>query len=323
MAFEASQSPIQGDAMPPSYSAVADEHSGIDILETISSTMSRELKSPLGESSPDEVRRLHNFLLYTLAVDYMAEIAVSLSAEDQLHFLQVADCLGSLSQSTKVVNPTEQDRQVLGPFFWTHLHKPARALGISSDIVILAIWRFRQYRDVTGRYRGSVGMIRHNSGLRHLAIKLFTDKNFMVGQVARNLKEAETLIHALNDVQEEFFESLDFGAAVELQPKQGLDEWCHAHFESYTLTKEGRYYQAQQEQGTKRKPVLQMVKSCLQSLKQLASLERFNELLGRPRITPAPKVTPAGEGDGFSAASCFNPDFWVGGKEGEYFAPIV
>ncbi|KAJ9668153.1 hypothetical protein H2201_001582 [Coniosporium apollinis] len=120
----------------------------------------------------------------------------------------------------------------------------------------------------------------------------------------------------------DYFESLGFKTFVELRPGEGLDGWCNANFESYTLNKEGQEYQQQQEKGMKRaqqeqepsikhESLLQKAKTYLEGLKQRAAHERLNQSMGRSRITPAPPAPQfVDTDDRLSPGSVANPDFW-------------
>ncbi|KAJ9637182.1 hypothetical protein H2199_007468 [Coniosporium tulheliwenetii] len=136
------------------------------------------------------------------------------------------------------------------------------------------------------------------------------------------LWDSEVLIRALNKWQGDYFESLGFKTFVELRPGEGLDGWCNANFESYTLNKEGQEYQQQQQKGMKRaqqeqepsikhESLLQKAKTYLEGLKQRAAHERLNQSMGRSRITPAPPAPQfVDTDDRLSPGSVANPDFW-------------
>lgn len=321
---KSSTSRIQTDERPPSYDATTDEDSGKEILKTIKTTLSTQARSPLGEPSPIEVQRLRNFLLYTLLVDYQVGLQrkVTLSQADANHFLQLRDSMEFYVQAADEVCPTEQERQALGPYFWSHLHNPCRTLRVPSDAVLVALDRWATYRDADGRYKSCLGPVRHSEGLRHLAIKLFIDKNVMIRRISSTLDEAEILVRALNARQGDYFESLNFETVVELRPGEGLNGWCHAHFESYTLNKKGTEYHQQQQKGTKRaqqeqapgikhESLLQRAKASLIAMKQRVTHERLNQLMERPRITPAPPAPQhITKDDRVTAGSVVNPDFW-------------
>lgn len=296
-----------------------------NILEVITAVLDGELKSD-GAPTDYEVKRVRNFLAYCLAIDYNVDIGAKLSAADRTHFLRLSTQMCDLELAQRVAPTTAEERHILGPYFWTYIHSPAKALGLPSDLVVLYIHSFKRFTSGSAQYKGSIRGILHDGGLGKLAFKLYVDREVVIPAVVTATEEGKhrkALLTHLNDFQAIYFASISGFKASTLM-RDG--RWCHAHFEDYVLNSTGEQYRAERMHGTagqplarleSRKPVWERVDKVLDRFKKRAGVRRaFSWEKTREACTKGPQdknmVDPVGlsADDKLVPKSIFNTDLW-------------
>jgi hypothetical protein len=120
-------STYQESTSPPAYEKLLDSEAASHIfLNRIQNTVNAEYHDVNNDST--ETKRLRNFLLYCLAVDYRAPISLTISESDREHFREMSATIWDLQglDSENLVHLNGKDRQALAPYFWKYLHAPCR-----------------------------------------------------------------------------------------------------------------------------------------------------------------------------------------------------
>ncbi|KAF2772142.1 hypothetical protein EJ03DRAFT_348951 [Teratosphaeria nubilosa] len=157
---------------PPPYRTHAS--APIDLLNGVQATVRRDRVRDGANISviQTEADRLHNFILFVLAVDYQRHITgytAPLSAEDNQHFGTLSYQLQNLAQSNR----------------HTPLNRSGRYQGVAFGLV-------RSQRD----------------GVERLAEKLLMDENVVIPRLLPNRKVRWDLIDGLREVKEMYFERI-------------------------------------------------------------------------------------------------------------------
>lgn len=264
-----------------------------------------------------EKERMHNFLLYCLAVDYQSTGDFALSAEDAQHYLHMHNLLRDLQRSHSQTTLYEEERRTLAPYFWKYLHEPCKNLSIPVESAGLAVTRFGKYRSIYNQYKGCAHGLLHTLGLRHLAQKILMDKNVLVLRLATSVYQRKDLIGSVNALSRVYFNSIEGVDSVVL-PNVSDDDtfWDTNHSITYNLNKRGQKYQSTRAQAidfTKRCSILgpdYLLNKALACLPRLRArrggvpFDTYNPWRVRARV-PADTTIPG---------SIYSEPFWAWNK---------
>lgn len=129
-----------------------------------------------------ETKRLRNFLLYCLAVDYRVPIKLPLDLSDREHYLEMAFLLEDLD-SVRKAHLKAHERATLAPYFWKYSQAPCIRLGIPVDCAIAMVCRFYKHQNILGRYKGCAHGVLAYFGTERLAAKISMDRSILVSRL--------------------------------------------------------------------------------------------------------------------------------------------
>lgn len=116
-------------APPPYEPPVPPETAMQTLIDRVQNTVNREYGNQ--DEDPDETKRLREFILYCLAVDYRVRCSVQLSASDREHYLQVCEVIWATErmERPKIVTAKCGASESFGPYLWKYLHASCMRLG--------------------------------------------------------------------------------------------------------------------------------------------------------------------------------------------------
>lgn len=168
---------------PPAYEQLELSESASQIfMDRIQATIEAEYTNPNEE--PAETKRLRNFLLYCLAIDYRMSCPLVLSASDREHFLSMHKVLDELSEVRRHMHFTAGERRGLAPYLWKYLHAPCASLRIPVECAVIILARYTKFLNPYDRYKGCVHGVLNTYGPRRLANKLSMDRSVLVPLLA-------------------------------------------------------------------------------------------------------------------------------------------
>lgn len=235
----------QKNTAPPAYEQLPNSEAASNILlDRIQYTVRTEYNNANNDST--ETKRLRNFLLYCLAVDYRAPIPLAISESDREHFREMSATIWDL-QNVDSFHLTMEDRRALAPYFWKYLHAPCTSLGIPVEAAVQIVVRYSKFLTLTGLYKGCVHGLLHNYPACRLARKLLLDRSVLIPHLVRPGATRSKLLDSLNEVAGFYFVSIkgDRSRIVEdSEPAVGFKEHVVT---SYIMTKRGFRYAANEE----------------------------------------------------------------------------
>ena len=159
---------------PPSYSEVT-----YDFTATMNALRAESVMPDA--PSLDKIERLRNFLIYCLAKDYKLDPIPPLSPDDTTHYLRMGGYFLDAMMPPDWYLHAGEEHYKLFAFMDAFLYKPARALDLPVDRVLVMLMRFRRtfgYRKFEkGHWYGLGGY------LDGLALKLFVDRSIMINAI--------------------------------------------------------------------------------------------------------------------------------------------
>lgn len=230
---------------PPAYEQLPNSEAASQIfLDQIQDTVKAEYNDVNNDST--ETKRLRNFLLYCLAVDYRAPISLTISESDREHFREMSATIWDFQgvDCEHLVHLAADDRRALAPYFWKYLHAPCTSLGIPVESAVQIVLRYSKYLTVAGLYKGFVHGLLHNYEPSHLVRKLLLDRSVLIPHLVRPGVTRSTLMDSLTEVASSYFTSIkgERSSIVEVSdPMLGFREHVSTH---YTMTERGRIYVA-------------------------------------------------------------------------------
>lgn len=234
--------PASNDAAPPAYEQLepSNERSQA-FLRRIQAAVNIAYGN--ANDNPPEIKRMHNFLLYCLAVDYRCPCALSLSASDREHFLGMKKVLVSMPNIHKSMHLSAEERRPLAAYFWKHLHAPCTSLGIPVESAVLIVVRYVKYLNANGRYKGCAHGLLHSLGPEALASKLLMDRNVLIPHLATSEHMRQEFTKRIFETARPYFTSVD-GFASAIIPVESVASAAFAEEAAcqYTLTPRGRFY---------------------------------------------------------------------------------
>lgn len=191
---------------PPAYEQLLNSEAASNILlDRIQYTVGTEYTNANNDST--ETKRLRNFLLYCLAVDYRAPIPLAISESDREHFREMSALIWDL-QNVDSLHLTTEDRRALAPYFWKHLHAPCTSLGIPVEAAVQIVVRYSKFLTLTGQYKGCVHGLLHNYPACRLARKLLLDRSVLIPHLVGPGATRSKLLDSLNEVAGFYFVSI-------------------------------------------------------------------------------------------------------------------
>ena len=238
----------QKNIAPPAYEQLPNSEATSHIfLDRIQNTVTAEYNNVDNDST--ETKRLRNFLLYCLAVDYRAPISLTISESDREHFREMSATLWDLQNidSDQLVHLDTVDRQAFAPYFWKYLHGPCTGLGIPVESAVHIVLRYSKFLTLSGLYKGCVHGLMHNYEPSHLARKLLLDRSVLIPHLVRPGATRSKLVDSLHEVASFYFTSIkgERSSIVEgTDPTVGFQEDV---LMDYTMTERGRCYAANRD----------------------------------------------------------------------------
>ena len=236
----------QKSTSPPAYEQLTDSEAPSNVcdifLDRIKDTVNAEYNDANNDSS--ETKRLRNFLLYCLAVDYRAPISLTISESDREHFRELSATIWDLQgiDSEHLVHLNGQDRRALAPYFWKYLHAPCTSLGIPVESAVQIVLRYSKFLTSTGLYKGCVHGLLHNYEPGYLARKLLLDRSVLIPHLVGPGATRSKLLDSLTEVAGFYFASIKgerSSIAEGSDPLIGFKEHVSTN---YTMTERGRHY---------------------------------------------------------------------------------
>ena len=239
----------QKSIAPSAYEKLPNSEAASDIfLDRIQDTVNAEYIDVNNDST--ETKRLRNFLLYCLAVDYRAPISLTVSASDREHFREMSATIWDLQgiDSDHLVHLNGQDRRALAPYFWKYLHAPCTSLGIPVESAVQIVLRYSKFLKSTGLYKGCVHGLLHNYESQFLVKKkLLLDRSVLIPHLVGPGAMRSKLTDSLTEVACFYFTSIkgERSSIVEgSDPTVGFKEDV---LTSWTLNERGRHYAVNRE----------------------------------------------------------------------------
>lgn len=291
---------------PPAYEQLSNSEVASHIfLDRIQDTINAEYNDVNNDST--ETKRLRNFLLYCLAVDYRAPILLALSESDREHFREMSATLWDLKglDCERLVHLEGKDRRALAPYFWKYLHSPCTSLGIPVESATQIVLRYSKFITATGLYKGCVHGLLHNYEPCHLVRKLLLDRSVLIPHLVRPGATRSMLMDSLAEVAGSYFTSIkgERSSIVEVSdPMVGFREHVSTY---YTMTERGRMYAANRDKarhaaqgwvgpilGAVRERLVGLAKKC-QDIFPKSSKEAFYDGTSMcPSLAPGPRPWP-------------------------------
>lgn len=235
----------QESAAPPAYEQLPNSEAASNILlDRIQYTVHTEYND--GNNDSTETKRLRNFLLYCLAVDYRAPVPLAVSESDREHFREMSATIWDL-QNVNFFHLNTEDRRTLAPYFWKYLHAPCTSLGIPVEAAVQIVVRYSKFLTLTGLYKGCVHGLLHNHSSCRLARKLLLDRSVLIPHLVGPGATRSKLMDSLNEVAGFYFVSIKVERSrivEDSEPPVGFKEHVVT---SYIMTKRGFRYAANGE----------------------------------------------------------------------------
>jgi hypothetical protein len=237
----------QKSTPPPAYGTLPTSEAATNIfLDRIQATVEAEHTIPRKELA--ETKRMRNFLLYCLAIDYRFPCALAMSASDREHFLAMSRVLATLTAIRESVHIKADARRKLAPYLWRYLHAPCASLGIPVESAVIVIARYSKFCNVVGLYKGCVHGTLYTYGPNRLATKLSVDRSILVPHLVTSEQMRLELTERIHETARPSFTSIDGRSSAIFHA--GPDS--NAPFDeeagiSYELTARGKFYEANRE----------------------------------------------------------------------------
>jgi hypothetical protein len=267
-------------ASPPAYKQLSSDAAMQIFFGRIQAAVNAKYGNPTQESN--ETKRLRNFMLYCLAIDYRWPCPLSLSASDRVHFMAMWDILLPTPRIHLRMHLGADERRALAPYFWKYLYEPCAELGIPVESAVATVYRHSKYLNAAGRYKGCVHGLLHSRGFKVLASKLFMDRSVLVPRLVTSHQMRGELLDNITQTARLYFLSISgYDSAIfrlESDPTTAFTEEAGCQYE---LTPRGEHYQNNRDQ------TLNMVQPTVRPL-----LEKARECISRltDRHTVFPKV---------------------------------
>jgi hypothetical protein len=257
-------------AAPPAYEQLGPSDAANQIFfGRIQAAVNAECGYRNGESI--ETKRLRNFLLYCLAVDYRWPCPLNLSASDRGHFLAMWNVLAPKPRIHQTMHLRADERRALAPYFWKYLHKPCDKLGIPVESAIVIVARHARYLNDAGRYKGCVHGVLRDRGPGVLASKLLMDRSELVPCLVTSRQMQLELLENITQTTRPYisyisgYNSAIFRAGSD--PKTAFTEGDSG----YELTPRGKHYQENRNQTLNMvqrtvRPLLEKARACISSV---------------------------------------------------------
>ena len=238
----------QKNTAPPAYQQLPNSEAASQILlDRIRDTVLIEYDDANNDSF--ETKRLRNFLLYCLAVDYRAPIPLVISESDREHFREMSYTIWDL-QDVDFFHLNGEDAKVMAPYFWKYLHAPCTSLGIPVESAVQIVTRYSKYLTLTGLYKGCVHGLLHNYEPFYLARKLLLDRSILIPHLVRPGATRSKLMDSLTEVVGFYFVSIEGERSRivdDSDPTMGFKEDV---LTSLTLTNRGHRYAENRERAS-------------------------------------------------------------------------
>lgn len=193
---------------PPPYSQLNSSSSDA-FLTRMTDHLSQDQSSSATAAQDTEVARVRNFMIFMISIDYQCNTNAQLSATDREHFTTMHNQLRDLQKAHSCVTPTPSHRQILGSYFWRHLHDPCKALHLPVECVLNAMSNLTKFTDYKGWYKGSCFAILQSSGVAGLAEKLYMDRSIVIPRLVYDQTLRKDYLRCLDQVREFYFLSID------------------------------------------------------------------------------------------------------------------
>lgn len=232
---------------PPTYEQLVgpSEAAAQVFLDRIQDAVDAEYSSTTQDST--ETKRLRNFLLYCLAVDYRYPCSLSIQAPDREHFLELSGVLQSMRTRHAFVQHMSQDDRIgLAPYLWKYLHEPCNDLAIPVESAVGIITRYAKYLNFYGRHKGCIHGVLHGCGIGMLAQKMSIDRSVLIPRLATSEETRRELTEKVVEIARPYFTSIG-GMTSETTISEDPGRFTEQVRYHYTLTPRGKLYDENQK----------------------------------------------------------------------------
>lgn len=230
-----------GYEQPPSYEQMMGQAAVQVFLDRIQNTVDAECNGTSQDSI--ETKRLRNFLLYCLAVDYRFSCSLSIPAEDREHFLELSKILQDMRTRHGYGPHMEAgDRMAFAPYLWKYLHEPCTSLAIPVESAVGIVVRYAKFLNFYGRYKGCIHGVLHNCGIGMLAQKMSTDRSILIPRLVTSEQTRRELTEKVTEIARPYFTSIG-GATSEISVTSRPGRFEEEMRFHYTLTTRGKMYE--------------------------------------------------------------------------------
>lgn len=286
----------QNSTAPPAYEQLPSSEAASNIfMDRIQDTVNAEYNNANNDST--KTKRLRNFLLYCLAVDYRAPIALTISESDREHFREMSATIWDLQvvDSHALLHLEKEDRKALAPYFWKYLHAPCTSLGIPVESAVQVVLRYSKFLTLTGQYKGCVHGLLHNREPYFLVGKLLLDRIVLIPHLVRPGETRSKLLNSLTEVAGFYFVSIKGERTWIVEPSDPTVGFKEHALTNWTLTERGISYAANRDKTAHAAkgwvgPILGAVRQRLVGLGRLAM--------------KAQDIFPKSSKEGFCDGSC-------------------
>ena len=197
----------QKSTAPPAYEQLPNSEAASHIfLDRIQDTVNAEYDN--ANDDPADTKRLCNFLLYCLAVDYRAPISLTISESDREHFREMSATIWDMRTADQSIHLNPQDRSALAPYFWKYLHAPCTSLGIPVESAVQIVLRHAKFLTLTGHYKGCVHGLLQNLEPYFLVRKLLLDRSVLIPHLVPPGEMHSKLLDSFTEVAGFYFVSI-------------------------------------------------------------------------------------------------------------------
>lgn len=193
------------------------------------------------ENDSVETKRLRNFLLYCLTLDYRAPIALTISESDSEHFREMSATIWDLQgvDTHALLHLEKEDRKALAPYFWKYLHAPCTGLGIPVESAVQVVLRYSKFLTLTRQYKGCVHGLLHNREPYFLVRTLLLDRSVLIPHLVRPGEIRSKLLDSLTEVAGCYFVSIKGERNWIVEPSDPTVGFKEHALTSWTLTERG------------------------------------------------------------------------------------
>lgn len=196
-----------------------------------------------------ETRRMTNFLLFVLAVDYALDIGIYLTTEVRQHFLTLARWLLDLYRAHKNGRLANEDVTKAQPYLYAYVHAPTRALKVPIDVLVSTSIRHLRSHERHGSYRSCTMDVLEAGGLSSLAEKMFFDGN-VLAPLANNRSVIALMWARIDALARRYFSMVGPPSRQIVLMDMMLETTTTARI-LYKLHDKGKEYEAQRQRRQK------------------------------------------------------------------------